>query len=101
MTASIEIGQAVESGLGGGRNGNSGIADGDSGVIDYENDGRRGGLGRRSADQDESDQGGTHAVVDILRSDAARWGLVFCGGGEWFARKAWTAEDAENFRGDR
>lgn len=105
LAASVEIGQAVESRLGGGWNGDSGIADGDSSVVDYDDHGWGRGLGRRRADQDESDQGSTHAVVDILIV-RMRWdgGWFFAAVWERFAGlqgKAWTAEDAENFRRDR
>lgn len=40
LAASIEIGEAAETGLSGGLNGDAGIADGDSGVIDYGDGGR-------------------------------------------------------------
>jgi hypothetical protein len=63
LAAAVEIGEAVESRLGGGGNGNAGIPDGDAGVVDYDDDGRGCRLGRGGADQDESDQGSTHAVV--------------------------------------
>lgn len=89
FAASVEVGEAAEKRLGRGLDGNADVADRNSGVVDDNNGGSERGLGRRGADQHESDQVRTHANQPILRSDAGGLALVFCGdGGERFAYSA-------------